>query len=48
MKALARKNTHVKCESPSNCQSKVMSKVKVFENVTLQGQKSEAQGHDMK
>jgi hypothetical protein len=30
MKDLARKNTHVKYESPSTYQSKVMTKVKVW------------------
>jgi hypothetical protein len=40
MKSLARRNTHVKYESPSTYQSKVMTKVKVFEKVKLQGQRS--------
>jgi hypothetical protein len=49
MKGLARRNTHVKYESPTNYQSKVMTKVKVFEKkVKLQGQRSEGQGHDIK
>jgi hypothetical protein len=39
MKGLAISNTHVKYESPITYQSKVMSKVKVFEKVTLQGQR---------
>jgi hypothetical protein len=30
MKGLARRNTHVKYESPSTIQSKVITKVKVF------------------
>jgi hypothetical protein len=45
MKGLARRNTHVKYESPTTYQSKVMTKVKVFEKVKLQGQRSEGQGH---
>ena len=32
MKALARRNTHVKYETPCNYQSKGMTKVKVFES----------------
>jgi hypothetical protein len=32
MKGLARRNTHMKYESPTTYQSKVMTKVKVFEN----------------
>jgi DNA-binding transcriptional regulator of glucitol operon len=39
MKGLAIRNTHVKYESPSTYKSKVMSKVKVFEKVKLQGQR---------
>jgi hypothetical protein len=39
IKGLARRNTHVKYESPSTYQSKVMTKVKVFEKVKLQGQR---------
>jgi hypothetical protein len=36
-------------ESSTTHQSKVMTKVKVFENtVKLQGQRSECQGHDIK
>jgi hypothetical protein len=31
MKGLARRNTHVKYESPSTYQSKVMTKLKVFD-----------------
>jgi hypothetical protein len=38
MKGLARRNTHVKHESPSTYQSKVMTKVKVFKKrAKLQG-----------
>jgi hypothetical protein len=49
MKGLARKNTHVKYESSTTHQSKVMTKVKVFKKkVKLQGQRSECQGHDIK
>jgi hypothetical protein len=49
MKGLARKNTHVKYESSTTYQSKVMTKVKVFKKkVKLQGQRSECQGHDIK
>jgi hypothetical protein len=45
MKGLARRNTHVKYESPSTNQSKVMTKVKVLEKkVKLQGTKLEGQG----
>jgi hypothetical protein len=40
MKGLARRNTHVKYESPTTYQSKVMTKVKVFEKkVKLQSQR---------
>jgi hypothetical protein len=39
MKGLAIRNTHVKYGSFSTFQSKVMTKVKVFEKVKLQGQK---------
>jgi hypothetical protein len=40
MKGLARRNTHVKYESASTCQSKVMTKVKVFEKkAKLKGQR---------
>jgi hypothetical protein len=40
MKVLARRNTHVKYKSPTTHQSKVMTKVKVFEKkVKLQGQR---------
>jgi hypothetical protein len=42
MKGLAIRNTHVKYESPSTYQSKVMRKVKVFEKVKLQGQRVKA------
>jgi hypothetical protein len=46
MKGLARRNTHVKYESSTTHQSKVMTKVKVFEKkVKLQGQRSEDLGH---
>jgi hypothetical protein len=50
MKGLARRNTHVKYESPaSTYQSKIMSKVKVFvKKVKLQGQRSEGQDDDIK
>jgi hypothetical protein len=49
MKGLARRNKHVKYESSSINQSKVMTKVKGFEKkVKLQGQQSEGQGHGMK
>jgi hypothetical protein len=49
MKGLARRNTHVKYESPSTYQSKVMTKVKLVEKkIKLQGQRSEGQGHDIK
>jgi hypothetical protein len=45
MKGLARSNTHLKYESSSTYQSKVMTKVKVLEKKTkLQGQKSEGHG----
>jgi hypothetical protein len=40
MKGLARRNTHVKYESPTTYQSKVMTKFKVLEKkVKLQGQR---------
>jgi hypothetical protein len=43
---LPEKNTHVKYESPTISQSKVVTKVKLLEkNVKLQGQRSEGQGH---
>jgi hypothetical protein len=48
MKGLARRNIHVKYESPTTNQSKVMTKIEVFEKVKLQGQGSEGQGHDNK
>jgi hypothetical protein len=49
MKGLARRNTHVKYESPTTYQSKVMTKGKVFEKeIKLQGQRSEGQGHGIK
>jgi hypothetical protein len=39
MKGLARRNTHVKYESPSTYQSKVMTKDNVFEKkIKLKGQ----------
>jgi hypothetical protein len=44
----ARGNTHMKYESSTNQQSEVMIKVKVFEKVKVQGQRSECQGHDIK
>jgi hypothetical protein len=44
MKGLARRNTHVKYESPTICQSKVMTKFKVLEKkAKLQGQRSRYQ-----
>jgi 3-phenylpropionate/cinnamic acid dioxygenase small subunit len=40
MKGLARRNTHLKYESPSTYQSKVMTNVKVLEkNMKLKGQR---------
>jgi hypothetical protein len=49
MKGLARRNTYLKYESPSTYQSKVMTKVKVYEKkVKLQGQRSEDLGHGIK
>jgi hypothetical protein len=46
MKGLARRNTHVKYESSTTHQSKVMTKVKVFEKkVKLQSQRSDDPGH---
>jgi hypothetical protein len=48
MKGLARRNTHVKYESSTTHHSKVITKVKVFETVKLQGHRSECQGHDIK
>jgi hypothetical protein len=46
MKGLTRRNTYVKYESSTTSQSKVMTKVKVFEKkVKLHGQGSEDQGH---
>jgi hypothetical protein len=40
---------HVKYESPTTYQSKVMTKVKVFEKkVKLQGQRSDGQGYGIK
>jgi hypothetical protein len=39
MKGLARRNTHVKYESPTTYQSKVMTKVKVLEKVKLKGER---------
>jgi hypothetical protein len=44
MKGLARRNTHVKYESTTTYQSKVMTKVKVFEKVKLQAQRPEGHG----
>jgi hypothetical protein len=38
VKGLARRNTFMKYESPTTYQSKVMTKVKVFEKVKLKGQ----------
>jgi acyl-CoA thioesterase FadM len=44
MKGLARRNTHVKYESPTTYQSNVMTKVKILEKkAKLQGQRSEGQ-----
>jgi hypothetical protein len=48
MKGLARRNAHVKYESSSIYQSKVMIKVKVFEKIKLQGQGLEGEGHGIK
>jgi hypothetical protein len=49
MKGLTIRNTQVKYESPTSYQSRVMTKVKVFEKyVKLQGQSSEGQGHGIK
>jgi hypothetical protein len=49
MKGLARRNTHLKYESSTTYQSKVMIKVTFFEKkVKLQGQRSEVQGHGIK
>jgi hypothetical protein len=49
MKGLARRNTHVKYESPTTYQSKVMTKVTYLEKkAKLQGQRSESQGHGIK
>jgi hypothetical protein len=46
MKGFAINNKHLKYEISGTYQSKVMSKVKVFEKkVKLQGQRSEGQGH---
>jgi hypothetical protein len=47
MKGLARRNTHVKYESFSTYQSKVMTKVNVLEK-KIKGQRSEGQGHGTK
>jgi hypothetical protein len=45
MKGFARRNKHVKYESPTTYQSKVMTKVKVFKKkLKLLGQRSEVQG----
>jgi hypothetical protein len=49
MTSLARRNAHVKYESPNTNQSKVMTKIKVLEKkVILQGQSSEGQRHNIK
>jgi hypothetical protein len=48
MKALARRNKHLKYENPSTYQSKVMTKVKVLKKVKLQGQRLEGQGNGIK
>jgi hypothetical protein len=49
MKGLTRRNTHVKYESPTTYQSKVLTKVKVLKkNVKVQGPISEGQDHGIK
>jgi hypothetical protein len=49
MKCLARRNTHVKHESPTTYQSKLITKVNVFEKkVKVQCQRSEGQDHGIK
>jgi hypothetical protein len=49
MKNLARRKSHVKYESPTTYQSKVMTKVKVLEKkAKLQGQRPEGQCHGIK
>jgi hypothetical protein len=49
MKDLANRNTHVKYENSTTHQSKVMTKIKVFEKkVKLQGQRSEDQSYGIK
>jgi hypothetical protein len=49
MKGLARRNTHVKYESPTTYQSKVMTKVNVLEKkAKLQGQRLEGQSQGIK
>jgi hypothetical protein len=40
MKSLARRNTHVKYESPRTYQSKVMTKVNVLEKVKVKRSRS--------
>jgi hypothetical protein len=40
MKGLARRNTHVKYQSLTTYQSKVMTKVKVYEKGQIPGQRS--------
>jgi hypothetical protein len=47
MKSLARWNTHVKYESPTTYQSKVMTKGKVLE-MKVKLQRSEGQRHGIK
>jgi hypothetical protein len=47
MKGLTIRNTHVKYKGPNTYQSKVMSKVKVFENKG-QTPRSKGQGQGMK
>jgi hypothetical protein len=48
MKGLAIRNTHIKYESSTTYQSKVMTKDIIFKKVKLQGQKSDDQGHGIK
>jgi hypothetical protein len=48
MKGLARRYTHVKYESPTTYQSKVMTKVKDLEKVKLRGQRVSKSCYQMK
>jgi hypothetical protein len=48
MKGLAWRGTHVKYESPTTYQSKVMTKDKVLKKVKSQGQRLEGQGYGIK